>query len=162
MDNHIDPETELLRHTCATLAYRAEKALRDVPLHARGLRIAEGVRTPAEILAHLGNLMDWALSLAKGAHVWREIPPQKWDDDLARFFESLRVFDQFLASGVKPGSPPGKLFQGPVADALTHVGQVAIIRRAAGAPVRGENYFRADIVPGRVGSDQSARRVEFD
>ncbi|HTY57900.1 MAG TPA: hypothetical protein VMF59_03745 [Bacteroidota bacterium] len=162
MDNHPDPEVELLRHTCATLAYRAEKVLRDFPPHARGLRIGEGVRSPAEILSHLGDLMDWALSLARGAHAWREIPPRKWEDDVARFFESLRLFDQFLASGVAPGSPPGKLFQGPVADALTHVGQIALIRRAAGVPVRGENYFRAHIVPGRVGTDQSARRVEFD
>ena len=162
MDNPVDPEIGLLRHTCATLAYRAEKALRAVPPHARGLRIAEGVRTPAEILAHLGNLMDWGLSLAKGAHAWREIPPGKWEDDVERFFESLRMFDQFLASGVKPGSPPGKLFQGPVADALTHVGQITMLRRLAGAAVRGENYFRADIVAGRVGPEQSPPQREFD
>ena len=105
--------------------------------------------------------MDWSLSLAKGAHVWRENPPQDWDDDVARFYESLRVLDQFIASGVAPGAPAGKLFHGPVADALTHVGQLAMMRRIAGAPVRGENYFRADIVPGRVGADQSSRRVEF-
>ncbi len=162
MSPQSDPATELLRHTCATLAYRAEKVLRGIPAHVPGLRVGEGARTPGEILAHMGDLMDWALSLAKGAHVWREVPPGKWEDDVARFFESLRVLDQFIASGVTPGTLPGKLFQGPVADALTHVGQIALIRRLAGAPVRGENYFRADIVPGRVGADQSARRVEFD
>ena len=84
------------------------------------------------------------------------------DQDVARFFDSLQSFDHFLASGVNPGALPGTLFQGPVADALTHVGQIALMRRLAGAPVRGENYFRADIIPGRVGADQSARRVEFE
>jgi len=162
MEPHTDPERELLRHTVATLAYRAEKTLRDVPPHVPNLRIAAGTRTPAEILAHMGDLMDWALWLSKGEHVWHDSPPRQWADDVARFFESLRAFDRFLASDVKPAAPPAKLFQGPVADALTHVGQIAMLRRLAGAPVRGENYFRADIVAGRVGADQSARRVEFD
>ena len=94
-------------------------------------------------------------------HVWRDTPPGAWDDDVARFFESVRILDAFLASGVEPGAAPGKLFQGPIADSLTHVGQIAYLRRIAGSPVRGENYFRADIVPGRVGPDQPARRVEF-
>ncbi|HMK38401.1 MAG TPA: hypothetical protein VK569_03610 [Bacteroidota bacterium] len=154
-------EKEFLRHTLATLAYRAEKALKGVPPHFPNLRIAEGARTPAEILSHMCDLMDWALSLGKGTHVWRDTPPQGWDDDVARFFGSLTSFDTFLVSGVDPGAQPGKLFQGPVADALTHVGQIALIRRLAGVPVRGENYFRADIAAGRVGADQSARRVEF-
>ena len=161
MEQEKDVEREFLRHTVASLAYRAEKALRGVPPHFPKLRIAEGARTPAEILAHMCDLMDWALSLGKGTHVWRDTPPKEWDDDVARFFESLGSFDRFLTSGVNPGALPGKLFQGPVADALTHVGQIALIRRLAGVPVRGENYFRADIVPGRVGADQSARRVEF-
>jgi hypothetical protein len=156
-----EEDQEFLRHALAALAYRAEKVLRDAPAHFPGLRIAAGVRTPAEILAHMGDLMDWALSLAKGTHVWRESPLQKWEDDVERFFAALRAFDNFLASGVNPGALPGKLFQGPVADALTHVGQLALLRRLAGIPVRGENYFRAEIVSGRVGSDQSARRVEF-
>ena len=161
MEPQANPEREFLRHAVATLAYRAEKVLKDVPAHFPNLRIAEGVRTPAEILSHMGDLLDWALWLAKGTHVWRDTPPREWNDDVARFFESLTLFDRFLASGVNPGAVPGKLFQGPVADALTHVGQIALMRRLAGVPVRGENYFRADIVPGRVGADQSARRVEF-
>jgi hypothetical protein len=161
MEPQSEQERDFLRHTIATLAYRAEKVLRDAPPGFSGFRVAEGPRTPGQILAHMGDLMDWALSLAKGAHVWREIPPGKWDDDVARFFESLRLLDQFVGSGVAPGAPSGKLFQGPIADSLTHVGQIAFLRRIAGSPVRGENYFRADIVPGRVGPDQPARRVEF-
>ena len=161
MNTAPDPERELLRHAIATLAYRAEKVLRDAPAGFSSLRIGEGNRTPAAVLAHMGDLMDWALWLAKGEHIWREMPPQEWDRDVTRFFDSLGALDTFLGSGVPLGALPGKLFQGPVADALTHVGQIAMLRRVAGAPVRGENYFRADIVPGRVGADQSTRRVEF-
>ena len=162
MDKRTDPEVGFLRHALATLAYRAEKALRGAPGIFPSLRIAPGTRSPAEILAHMGDLMDWALWLAKGKHVWRDSAPQEWDADVDRFFAALQALDLFLASGVPPGAPPGRLFQGPVADALTHVGQIAIMRRVAGSPVKGENYFRAEIAPGRAGADQSGRRVEFD
>jgi hypothetical protein len=81
---------------------------------------------------------------------------------VARFFAALKEFDSYLASQAPLGFPSEKLFQGPVADALTHVGQIAILRRLAGAPVRGENYFKADITAGRVGAEQSGPRVEFD
>jgi hypothetical protein len=161
MEPQADPEREFLRHTVATLAYRAEKVLRDVPSGIVNLRIAGSTRSAAEILAHMGDLMEWALWLAKGKHVWHDSTPGRWDDEVSRFFRSLRLLDEFLASELKPGAAPGKLFQGPVADALTHVGQIALIRGVAGTPVRSENYFRADIVPGRVGTDQSGQRVEF-
>ena len=162
MKKKPDPEIEFLRHTLATLAYRAEKTLRGAPAEFAALRVAAGTRSPAGILAHMGDLMDWALWLAKGKHVWRDSPPGVWEADVDRFFASVQALDAFLVSGVAPGAPAGRLFQGPVADALTHVGQLALLRRAAGAPVRGENYFRAEIVPGRAGADQSGRRVEFD
>jgi hypothetical protein len=55
-----------------------------------------------------------------------------------------------------------KLIQGPLADALTHVGQLAMLRGMAGVPVRPESYPRAEIVVGRVGIDQAAPRAEFD
>lgn len=162
MGEHTDAEIGFFRHTLATLAYRAEKVLRQAPPNFPGLRLGAGTRSPAEILAHMGDLMDWALWLAKGTHVWHDSAPQEWEADVERFFGAVKALDVFLASRVAPGAPPGRLFQGPVADALTHVGQLAVMRRIAGAPVRGENYFRADIVPGRAGADQSARRVEFD
>jgi hypothetical protein len=157
-----DPGRTLLRHTVATLAYRAGKALRGAPAGFATFRAAEGVRTPGEILAHLGDLFDWAVSLANGGHVWKNSAPLSWEAGSARFFEALERFDAVLASGTASGRLDGKLFQGPVADALAHVGQIAILRRLAGAPIRGENYFKADIEAGRVGTEQSAPRLEFD
>ncbi len=157
-----DTRRELLRHILATLAYRGGKVLRDAPPSFASLRIGEKTRTPVEILAHIGDLLDWALCLAKGEHRWNDSTPQEWDREVARFFESLARFDTLLVSDNPLASSPEKLFQGPIADALTHVGQIALLRRLGGVPVRAENYFRADIVSGRVGPEQSAPRREFD
>ena len=152
----------MLRHTVATLAYRGGKALRGAPGSFAGFVASPGSRTPGQILAHVGDLFDWACALADGQHVWHNSEPLPWDDGVARFFAGLERFDRRLADGEPLGYPPEKLFQGPVADALTHVGQIAMLRRMAGAPIRGENYFKADIQAGRAGADQPASRVEFD
>lgn len=157
-----DPLRQFLRHTVATLAYRGGKALRDAPEGFGCFRLQEGSRTPLEILSHLGDLFDWAVSLFQGRHDWRPAELGTWDAQVARFFEVLRRFDEALASPEPLGFPADKLFQGPIADAFTHVGQIAMLRRLAGAPVRGENYFKADIQAGRVGLEQTAPRVEFD
>lgn len=151
-----------LRHCVATLAYRAAKALRGAPAGFGEFRLSDTTRTPAQILSHLCDLMDWALSIASGGQAWHDSDVRPWDIGVSRFFASLRAFDDYLASAAPLHATPEKLFQGPVADALTHVGQIATRRALAGAPVRGENYFLADIVAGRVGLAQSAPRREFD
>jgi hypothetical protein len=158
----LEPERRVLRHTVATLAYRGGKTLRGAPEGFSAFCGSETTRTPGQILAHIGDLLDWALSIAQGKQEWRNSQPQSWDQDSQRFFAALAAFDAYLASGEPLSAPVEKLFQGPIADALTHVGQIAILRRMAGAPVRAENYFRAEIVAGRVGADQAAPRREFD
>ena len=156
-----EPGREMLRHAVATLAYRAGKALRGAPAGFSEFRAGESSRTAGQILAHLVDLFDWALSIAKGAQAWTDSPVLEWDAGSRRFFESLGRFDEYLASDAPLSDSPERLFQGPVADALTHVGQIALLRRLAGAPVKGENYHRADIAAGRVGPDQAAPRREF-
>jgi hypothetical protein len=161
----------MLRHAVATLAYRGGKTLRGAPPDFSAFRATQGTqqsagqratRQPGQILAHMCDLLDWALKLADGTHEWREQPAQSWERDTARFFAGLETLDQRLGSGAPLGFPAGKLFQGPIADALTHTGQIAMLRRMAGAPVRAENYFKADIQAGRAGADQSPPRFEFD
>ncbi|MGE5245184.1 MAG: hypothetical protein ACM3SQ_13220 [Betaproteobacteria bacterium] len=162
MTGTVDATRLLLRHAVATVAYRGGKALRGAPQGFAEFRAREGTRTPGEILAHVGDLFDWALSLAQGAEVWRDSAPQGWDADVARFYTALGRFDARLGSDAALACAPERLFQGPVADALAHVGQIAMLRRMAGAPVRGENYFKAEIRAGRVGPDQAPPRREFD
>jgi hypothetical protein len=156
-----DAKRDMLRHTLATVAYRGRKAIADAPESFATFRSAESSRTPAEILAHVGDLFDWALSLARGEQKWQNSGPLPWTQEVARFFDALSAFDAWLASDQPLDVSPEQLFQGPVADALTHIGQIALLRRLAGAPIRGENYFVADIVAGRVGPDQTTPRREF-
>ncbi len=162
MASIVDGRREFLRHTVATLAYRGGKVIRDPPDGFATVRACETCRSAAEILRHIGDLLEWALWLAKGQHRWRDATPQSWEADVGRFFEGLRRLDEYLAADAPLGYPPEKLFQGPIADALNHVGQIATLRRLAGSAVRGENYFKAEIVVGRVGAEQSSKRVEFD
>ena len=157
-----DSKLHMLRHTVATLAYRGGKALRGAPAGFSEFRPAAGTRTPREILAHVCDLFDWAVKMADGVHEWRPQPARSWEEDTARFFAALEAFDRRLGSGAPLGFDAEHLFQGPVADALTHVGQIAMLRRMAGAPVKGENYVRAQIAAGRVGADQAAPVFEFD
>jgi len=156
-----DPKRELLRHTLSTLAYRGGKTLRDAPSTFADFRPAEGVRTPLEILAHMGDVLDWGLSIAKGKQTWQNSTPLPWQQEVDRFFAALQAFDDYLASDEPLHGPTEKLFQGPVADCLTHVGQLAILRRLAGSPTRGENYFVAEVSAGRVGLEQAAPKREF-
>lgn len=155
-----DPKREFLRHTLATLAYRGGKAIRNAPPAFADFKAAEGVRTPGQILAHIGDLLDWGLSIASGDRTWRDSSPLGWENEMERFFAALKKFDDFLASS-EVHAAPEKLFQGPIADALTHVGQIAILRRLAGGPVKGESYYDAAIALGRVGPDQVKPKREF-
>lgn len=162
MSAAADPDVPMLRHTLATLAYRAGKALRDAPPAFAGFRAGEGGKTAVEILAHMGDLFDWALTMADGKAVWKDSAPLPWDQEVARFFAALERFDARLADGRPLANPPAKIFAGPVADALAHTGQITFLRRLHGAPVKGESYFRADIETGRVGRDQAPPKFEFD
>jgi hypothetical protein len=157
-----DASRALLRHTVATLAYRGGKALRGAPASFADFQAGQKTRTPVQILAHVGDLFDWALSLAKGEHAWKDSTPLPWDQETARFFATLERFDAFLASVEPLAASPERLFQGPIADALTHIGQITILRRLAGVPIKGENYFKAEIERGRTGGDQAAPRFEFE
>jgi hypothetical protein len=160
--NNSDPKREMLRHTVATLAYRGAKAVRGAPDSFASFKASETTRTPAQILAHVGDLLEWALSIAKGAETWNNAEPLHWDQEVERFHQTLAAFDDYLASDSALDASCERLFQGPVADALTHVGQLTMLRRIAGEPIKGENYSRANIEAGRVSADQDKPKREFD
>ena len=150
----MDEKRELLRHTLATLAYRANRALDGAPDSFAGF--AGAGRMPGQILAHMGDLLEWALTAAVGKERWHASQPQKWRDEKQRFFQSLGALDAFLASGGPVQVPIEGLMQGPVTDAFTHVGQLAMLRRLSGTPTRGENFYLAAIAVGQVRADQPA------
>jgi hypothetical protein len=154
----MNSDRELFRHTLSTLAYRAARALEGSP---ESFAAFDGAgRQPAQILAHMGDLFDWALSMAEGNQRWKNSEPLGWDAEQWRFFAALAAFDAYLTSGNRIHASLERLFQGPVADALTHVGQLAMLRRLAGCPIVGENYYLAEIATGRVGAAEQAAPVK--
>jgi len=157
-----DEKREFLRHTVATLAYRGGKAIRGANEEFAGFSIGESPKTPVMILAHIGDLLDWAVTLAEGKQAWNNSVPLPWEQEVQRFHAALQKFDDYLASDRPLATGPEVLFQGPIADALTHVGQLAMLRRLAGTQMKSENYAKADIVAGRVGAEQTAPKREFD
>jgi hypothetical protein len=158
----MDDKRALLRHTVATVAYRGGKAVRGAPASFAAFSGDNSNRTAARILAHIGDLYDWALTQAKGAEAWHDSTPLEWDREVERFFATLQRFDAYLASDAPLTVSHEQLFQGAIADSLTHIGQIAILRRLGGAKMKSENYSKADIVVGRVGPEQTPPRREFD
>jgi hypothetical protein len=153
-------ERDFIRHFLATLAYRGGRCLQGAPEAFAGFDSGNG-RTPLDILAHLGDLLEWSLSMAKGEPRWQAAAPRTWELEAARFHLGLEQLDQYLASEEPLRAEWTRLLQGPLADAMTHVGQLALLRRVAGAPVPGENFFAAEITTGRVGPDQAPPRRPF-
>jgi hypothetical protein len=155
-------DREFLRHTLATLAYRAAKTMRGAPESFAGFKAGPDSRTPLEIVGHLGDLIAWGRAMATGPGKWVTGAAESWKPTCARFFAEMKAFDDLLASNQALQYDLTRLFQGPVADALTHTGQLAMLRRLSGAPMKGESYNRADIKPGRVGPDQTAADPKFE
>jgi hypothetical protein len=161
MTPETDARTALLRHTVATVAYRGAKVLRGAPAEFAGFKLSPTTRTPADILAHVGDLYDWALALAQGRNEWHDSQRLPWQQATERFFRTVAAFDGYLASNLPLNLPAENLFQGPVADSLTHIGQLAMLRRISGSAIRGENYAKAQIAIGQVGPNQTTPRKEF-
>lgn len=161
----VDAKRGLLRHMVATVAYRGGIAVSGAPESFAVFGVNADVRTPGEILAHMGDLLEGSLYLLKGELVYLSSTPLPWRDEVSRFFTAAKRLDSYLASDAPLACAVEKLVQGPIGDALTHVGQIVMLRRLAGSPVRAESYFTAEIVAGSVGedtfreSDESARRT---
>ena len=149
----MDLKREVLRHLVATVAYRGRLAVVDAPESFAGFRATSTTRTPGEILAHIGDLLEGSLYLLKGEMVYLTSTPLPWKEEVTRFFLAVKNLDSFLASDETLACPVEKLVQGPIGDALTHVGQIVILRRMSGNPIRPAAYFTADIVAGEVNEE---------
>jgi hypothetical protein len=137
----------------ATVAYRGGLAVVDAPASFATFRAAETTRTPGELLAHIHDLLRGSLHLLRGEMVYLTSEPLPWNEEVARFFSVVEDLDAFLASDAPLALPVERLVQGPVGDALTHVGQIVMLRRMAGIPISPAPYFTAEIVPGAVNEE---------
>lgn len=141
-------ERELLRHLLATIAYRASQSLVEAPGSLAEARASNTHRTAIEIVGHMADVLAWALSNARGAEEWVTLEGT-WTEQVERFYCVLEELDAHLKE--KPVScSPCRLIQGPLADTLTHVGQLASLRRSCGSPVPPQNYFLAEIRVGEI------------
>jgi hypothetical protein len=155
-------DIEFVRHVLATIAYRAGKTIRTAPESFADFKPGPSTKTPLQIVAHMGDLFDWSLTVLKGAPGWTAAPTTNWNNDVARFFGALKKFDDYLVAGLPINADMAKLFQGPISDSLTHIGQLAMLRRLHGSPMKGESYMRADVVAGRVGIEQTPPKPEYE
>jgi hypothetical protein len=157
-----DADRQLLRHMLATLAYRGGKVLRDAPPGFGDFTPEGSFNTPLALVAHIADLIEWTRRWCDGdEETYRVTPPATWEDEVSRFYLALSALDLRVRSEAPIAAPLERLFQAPIADALTHVGQLALLRRMAGSPVLGEAYRKADIVAGRLGPEQAPPGREF-
>lgn len=152
----IDPELALVRHFLGAIAYRTQKALRDAPREYAEFAAGNQVRTPAEILRHMTSLLGYVRTFyVGGTYPMKPEPLADLAAEAARFHEMLEDVGRRLESGERPGDLTYlQLLQGPLADLMTHVGQLALLRRLAGTPVRPENFIHADVRADRLGREQ--------
>ncbi len=150
----MDDKRALLRHFLATLAYRGQKALRGAPPSFGAFRAGRQVRTPVELMRHITSVLGYARTYFVGGS-YRPEPLPDLQSEIARFHAMLQDLARHLEAGTAlRGTTPERLLQGPFADAMTHLGQLAMLRRLAGSPVPPENFIAAAIDPAHLGPDQ--------
>ena len=151
----MDRDRELLRHFLAAIAYRTQKALRGAPEHYPTFSAGNRVRTPVELIRHMAALMGYVRTFFQGgSHPMKPDPLPTFKAEVERFHEMVEAVGALLASGAKCSISTEQLLQGPFADTMTHVGQLAMLRRLADSPVAPENFIYADIRADRLLADQ--------
>lgn len=152
----MDRDRELLRHFLAAIAYRTQKALRDAPAHYPTFSAGNRTRTPVEVLRHMTGLMGYVRThFLGGAYPVTPDPLPSFPDEIARFHQMVEAVGELLANETPLREiTTEQLLQGPFADVMTHVGQLAMLRRLADAPVPPENFIYADIRADRLHADQ--------
>ncbi|WP_216830662.1 hypothetical protein [Alkalihalobacterium elongatum] len=141
-------EATLFRHFLATLSYRATVAIKDAPSHFPDFNVGKGVRTPVEILAHTSDVLTLAYSWFQ--EIERKRIVGKWEEEVERYYHLLEKLDQAIAEELPMKAKNEQLLQGPLADAMTHIGQLIMLRRLADAPTNRENYIKAPIKSGNI------------
>ena len=157
-------KNELIRHLLATLVYRTTKIIHDAPENYPNTSIGNNVRTPEKILGHINSLIQltnrfWSPDKPVSmANLRKQSSKKGWEREVELFYQLSAQFDETLSTYTTPRKySPEKILQGPLMDAFTHVGQLALLRRMAGSPIKGESYWMADVKTGQVGPDQPLR-----
>jgi hypothetical protein len=146
-------QRSMLKHLLGAIAYRAQKALRDAPDSYADFHAGMNVRTPHELVRHMTGVLGYARTLFVGG-VWRPRMLPTFGEEVARLHEVMEDLGRLIETGDAPTIRPEQLLQGPLSDAMTHVGQLAMLRRLAGAPVAPENFVFAKVDANNLGQHQ--------
>jgi hypothetical protein len=150
----MNDKRALLRHFLAAIAYRTQKALRGAPDSFGTFQAGHQVRTPADLLRHMTSVLGYARTFFVGGR-YRAEPLHDLAAEITRFHAMLEDLGQHLTVGTElKGTTEERLLQGPFSDVMTHAGQLAMLRRLAGSPVRPENFIEAAMDPVNLGSQQ--------
>lgn len=150
----MDEKRAMLHHFLAALAYRTQKALRGAPPSFGAFRAADQVRTPCDLLAHMDSVLGYALTHFEGG-TYKGTKLGDLQAEIRRFHAKLEALGRHLELGTPfIETTPERMLQGPFSDAMTHAGQLAMLRRLAGSPVPPENFIVADIHADNLGEDQ--------
>lgn len=164
-DHQVEAKNEVVRHLLASLSYRLTKALYEAPDNFSNISIGQGVKTPEKILSHINMLLQ--LSNRFWSHIRPPTLPERrkrlvnkgWEGEIEFFYALIEELDKIIQTYPVPRQHnPEKILQGPLMDAYTHVGQLAIIRRMSGSPIPSESYANAEITIGHLGPDQKLQK----
>ena len=152
----MNDKRAMLRHFLAALAYRTQKALRGAPESFGAFQAGEQVRTPADLVRHMTSVLGYARTFFEGGQ-YRAEPLPDLAGEITRFHAMLEDLARHLMAGTElRGTTEERLLQGPFADAMSHAGQLAVLRRLAGSPVPPENFIEAAVDPANLGPEQPA------
>ncbi len=150
----MNEKRQLLHHFLAAIAYRVQKAIRGAPAGFEHFRAAPGVRTPHELVCHITNVLGYGRTFFVGGAFPSRVPTN-WTEDLNALHEMLEDLGRHLVTGASlRATTEERLLQGPLSDAMTHVGQLAMLRRLAGSPVRPEDFIMAAVSANNLGQNQ--------
>ncbi len=148
-----DTERQLLKHLLAALVYRFTKSIKDVENEFWNFKVKDGVRTPHQLVVHIINVLGYVKTFFIGGKFRAKM--QDVENDVNRFYEIIQELDKLISKDELREIHPKKLLQGPLSDSMTHIGQIAMIRRIFGSPIAPENFVFADIESNNLGKNQS-------
>jgi hypothetical protein len=150
----MNEKRQMLRHFLAALAYRTQKALRGGPESFANFSAGSNARTPHELIVHMRSVLGYARTFFIGG-IYPQPVPEDWEKDIEAFHEMLGDLGRYLDSDTPlQNTTEERMLQGPFSDAMTHAGQIAMLRRLAGSPVASENFIVADVSPDNLSASQ--------
>lgn len=128
------------------LGFRFYWATEGLRVEDYSFRPADDVMSIRELVKHIWGLVNWVRISVQGEPHRRPMEIVSVRSDILEMLHELRTAvsemnDDELSEVTIEGNPLWNIINGPVSDALTHVGQINSFRRLNGNPVPRANVF---------------------